>query len=115
MLRLSHIQTACTNEIKKVRAILEYFCCVIGNTAEAWSCCSSRSDRDMLRVWFSCTLFVPIEHGVKVTAPTDVCTKDMQHVTARFLVSEGIKGAEINRKLATKYATMTCVRVDRNV
>jgi hypothetical protein len=33
---------------KKVRAVLEYFCCVIGDTSEAWPCCSSKSDGDML-------------------------------------------------------------------
>jgi hypothetical protein len=28
------------------------------NTAEAWSCCDSRTYCDMLRVWFSCSPFV---------------------------------------------------------
>jgi hypothetical protein len=64
-----------TRRIKKVRTILEYFCCMIGSTAEAWSCCSSRSDGDMLRVWFSCP-FVPNECGVKMVATLEVCTKD---------------------------------------
>jgi hypothetical protein len=59
-------------EIKKVKAILEYFHCMIGNTTEAWSCCSLRSDGDMLGVWFSCILFVLREHGVKVVAPLEV-------------------------------------------
>jgi hypothetical protein len=53
--------------IKKVRAISEYFHCVTGNTAEAWLCCSSRSDSDMLWVWFSCP-FVPSECCVKMVA-----------------------------------------------
>jgi hypothetical protein len=37
----------------------------------------------MLRVWFSCP-FVPSEHGVKMFAPLEVCTKDKQHETERF-------------------------------
>jgi hypothetical protein len=36
-----------------------------GNTADAWSYCSSRSDSDMLRVWFSRSPFVPSDCGVK--------------------------------------------------
>jgi hypothetical protein len=46
--------------------MLEYFCCMIGNTAEAWSYCSSRSDNDMLQVWFSCSPFVPSNCGIKM-------------------------------------------------
>jgi hypothetical protein len=42
---------------------------MIGNTAEARLCCSSRSDGGMLRVWFSYSPFVPSEHGVKMAAP----------------------------------------------
>jgi hypothetical protein len=56
--------------------ILAYFRCKIGNTAEAWSYCSSRSDSDILRVWFSCSLFMPSERDVKMTAPLEVCTRD---------------------------------------
>jgi hypothetical protein len=59
-----------------VRAIFECSRCVIGNTTEAWSYCRSRSDGDMLRVWFNCSQFVPREHGVKMTDPLEVCTKD---------------------------------------
>jgi hypothetical protein len=55
-----------------------------GDVSEAWSCCSSGSDSDMLRVWFSCNLFVPSEHGVKMTATLEVCTKDKQHAVVRF-------------------------------
>jgi hypothetical protein len=58
---------------------LEYFCFMIGSTAEAWSYWSPRSDNDMLRVWFSCSLFVPSECGVKMVATLEVCTKDEQH------------------------------------
>jgi hypothetical protein len=90
-------------EIKKVRSIPKYFCYVIGNTAEALSCCNSRSDGNMLRVWFSCSSFVPNEHGVKMTAPLEVCTKDEQRAIVRFLVSRGMKGAEVHRQLAAKY------------
>jgi hypothetical protein len=49
----------------KVRAILEYFCCMIRNTAKAWSYHRSRSHSDMLRVWFSCDPFEPNECGAK--------------------------------------------------
>jgi hypothetical protein len=76
---------------------------MIGNTAEAWSCCSSRSDGEMLRVWFSSSLLVSSEHGVKMTAALEVCTKDKQHPTVRLLASEGTKGAEIHRELAADY------------
>jgi hypothetical protein len=69
----------CTRGIQKVREILEYFRCMIGNTAEVWSYFSSRSDNDMLRVWFSCSPFVPSECGVKMVATLEVCTKDEQH------------------------------------
>jgi hypothetical protein len=58
--------------IKKVSNVFEYFLCMIGNTAEAWSCCSSRSDSDMLRVWFSCTFFMG-ECGVKMAATLEIC------------------------------------------
>jgi hypothetical protein len=40
-----------TMGIQKERAILEYFRCMIGNIAEAWSYCSSRSDSDMLQCY----------------------------------------------------------------
>jgi hypothetical protein len=80
-----------TKEIKKVRAILEYFRRMIGNTAEAWSCCSLRSDGDMLRVWFSCSSYVPCEHGVKMAAPIEFCTKDKQHPTSNSAFSWCLK------------------------
>jgi hypothetical protein len=51
-----------TKDIQRVKAILEYFCCMTGNTGEAWSCCSKRSDGGMLWVWLSCSTFVPNEH-----------------------------------------------------
>jgi hypothetical protein len=35
--------------------------------------------------------------------PLEVCTKDKQHAVVSFLVSEGMKGAEIHRKFAAKY------------
>jgi hypothetical protein len=84
-------------KIQEVRTILEYFRCMIGDTAEAWSCCSSKSDGYMLWVWFSCP-FVPSKHVVKMTAPLEVCTEDKQHAIMRFfLVSEEIKWAETRR------------------
>jgi hypothetical protein len=49
----------------------------------------------MLRVWFSCSPFMPSEHGVKMTAPPEVCTKD-KHAIVHFLVSEGMEGADIH-------------------
>jgi hypothetical protein len=63
-------------EIQNVRNISEYFRSVNGSIADAWPCRSSRSDGDMLRVWFSCGRFVPSEHDVKATGPTELCTKD---------------------------------------
>jgi hypothetical protein len=65
--------------IPNVGAVFEYFRCMIGNAAEARSYCSSRSDSDMLRVWLSCSPFVPSECGVKMVATLEVCTKDEQH------------------------------------
>jgi hypothetical protein len=53
--------------VKKVRAILESFCSVIGYTPKAWSHCRCRSDSGMLQVCFICGSFVPSEHGVKIT------------------------------------------------
>jgi hypothetical protein len=52
-----------------VRAILEYFGCMIGSIAEARSRRSARSGSGKLRVWFSCSQFVLSECGTKVTAP----------------------------------------------
>jgi hypothetical protein len=83
--------------------MLGYFSCAIGNIAETRSSCSSRSDGNTLRVWFSCSPFVPSEHGVKMTAPQEVYTKDTQHAIVRFLVPKGMKGAEIHRQLSAKY------------
>jgi hypothetical protein len=82
---------------------LEYFRCMIGSTAEAWSCSSSRSDGDMLRVWFSCIWFVSSEHHVKMTASREVCTKDKRHAIVRVLVHEGMIGAEIHQQLAANH------------
>jgi hypothetical protein len=105
--------------IQKVTAMLEYFRFVIGNTAEACSWCSSRSNGDILRVWFNFSPFVRSEHGVKMTAPLEVCTKDKQHAIVRLLDSEGMKGAAIHwlgyQVWTELFATMKCVRVDRNV
>jgi hypothetical protein len=41
---------------------------MVGYTAEAWPLCSSRSDSEMLRVWFSCIPFAPTERSVDTTA-----------------------------------------------
>jgi hypothetical protein len=38
-----------------------------------------------------------------MTAPLDVFTKDKQHAVVQFLVSEGMKEAEIHQQLAAKY------------
>jgi hypothetical protein len=62
---------------------------MIGNTAETWSCCSSRSDSDMQHTWFSCNSFLLSEHGVNITAALEVCTMDKQHTVMHLLVSEG--------------------------
>jgi hypothetical protein len=53
-------------------------------------------------VWFSCP-FVPSEHGAKVIAVLEVCTATSNMQLCVFFVSEGMKGAEIHRKLAEKY------------
>lgn len=42
-----------------------------GNTADVWPCYSSRSDGDILRVWFSSCRSVPSEHSAKMTAPLE--------------------------------------------
>jgi hypothetical protein len=47
--------------------------------------------------------FLPSEHGVKMTAPLYICTRDKQHAVVLFLASEGMKGAEIHQQLALKY------------
>jgi hypothetical protein len=93
----------CTKKIQKVRAILEYFRCMIGNTAEAWPCCSSRSDGDMLRVWFSCSPFVPSEHGVNDDCSTRGLHQGQANAVLRILMYEGIKRTEIHPQLAAKY------------
>lgn len=64
---------------------------MMGNTAEAWSYCTSRSDSDMLQVRFSCP-FVTSEYSVKMAATIEVCTKDRQHSIVRFLLSQRMKG-----------------------
>jgi hypothetical protein len=54
--------------IQKVRSILGCFLCATGNTAEARSYCSSRSDNDMLRVSFNCNPLMPSECDVNMVA-----------------------------------------------
>jgi hypothetical protein len=81
-------------ETQKVRAVVEYFLCMIGSTAEAWSYCSSVSDRDLLRVWFSCSPSVLSEHGVKMSAALEVCARDKKHAAVCILVSEGTRGVK---------------------
>lgn len=56
----------------------EIFSCTVGNTAEAWSHCSSKSNSDKLRVWFSCTPSVLIK-CVRDVAKLDVCTENEQN------------------------------------
>jgi hypothetical protein len=58
-----------TNHRENLKHYLGYFRCVIGNTAEAWSFCGSRSDCDMLRARFSCNLPVQSARCAKMTAP----------------------------------------------
>jgi hypothetical protein len=67
-----------TRRIQNVRAILKYFCYVIGSTAEAWSHCNSRSYSDMLRVWFSCSPSASSECRVQMVLQLKVYTKDEQ-------------------------------------
>lgn len=40
---------------------------MIGSTPEAWLCHRSRSDGDVLQVWFSCSLVLS-EHVVNMTS-----------------------------------------------
>jgi hypothetical protein len=68
---------------------------VIGNTVGAWLYCTSGRDGDLLRVWFSCSPFVPSECGVKVTAALKTAT------WAVLVVRRGA-GAEIHRQLAAR-------------
>jgi hypothetical protein len=79
---------------------MECFLCMLDNIAKDWSCCSLRLDRDMLRVWFSCSSFVPSEHGAKLTASPGLCTKDKQDDGKYFFVTGGLKGTEMHRQLA---------------
>jgi hypothetical protein len=46
----------------------------------------------MLQVWFSYSPFVQSEHGIKMTAPLQVCTKDEQHAIVHFLCLKELKG-----------------------
>jgi hypothetical protein len=69
---------------------------MIGNTAESSLWCSSRSESDMLQKWISCEPFMLSRHGVNLTAPLKVCTKDKEHALVCFLVSERMKGAEFH-------------------
>jgi hypothetical protein len=62
---------------------LEYFLCMTGNTAGTWSYCSSRSDSDMLRVWFSCSPFVPGKCGVK----DGCCTRGLHQGRTKLMPS----------------------------
>jgi hypothetical protein len=77
---------------------------MVGNNTEAWSCFRSRSDGDLLRVWFSYSPFVPSGYGVKVTAPLEVFNMEKQHAVVLFLVSEGMEMAEAGQ-LAAKIQT----------
>jgi hypothetical protein len=79
------------------------FFCMTGNSAETSSYSSPRSDGDMLRVWFSCSPFVPSKRDVKMAAPLEVCNKDEQRAVVRILSSEGVKVSETDRRLASQY------------
>lgn len=91
-----------TKEIQEVRAMLECFNCMIGTTAGAWSYCISRSDGDMLLVWFRYP-FMHSEHDIKIIAVLGISTKDKQHAILCFLVSQVMKSLEIFWQLAVKY------------
>jgi hypothetical protein len=51
---------------------------------------------------------VASEHGVKTVVPLEVCTKDKQHAVERFLVSKGMKGAEMHRQLLPSTDRTVC-------
>jgi hypothetical protein len=76
---LGHALPVNCDGTKKVKAILEYFRSVIGDTAKAWPYCSSRSHNDMLREWFSSSQFVPSKLGVKTVATLQGFKMDEQH------------------------------------
>jgi hypothetical protein len=69
-----------SNDDSKSKGNIGIFCYIFGNIAEAWSCYSSRSDGDMLRVWFSCP-FVTSECGVKTVATLNHISRDFNCVT----------------------------------
>lgn len=52
----------------------------------------------MMQVWFSCSLSVPSEHGVKITA----LKEQARTCNSALLMSEGMKEADIYRKLSVK-------------
>jgi hypothetical protein len=43
------------------------------------------SGGNVLRVWFSCSLFMSGEHGVKITAPLQAYTRQMAQCVLWFL------------------------------
>lgn len=66
-------------------------------------------------MWFNYSQFEPSEHGIKVTAPVVVFTKDKQHAISTVLISDEMKLAEIHQQLVATYrqncfATMKCVQ-----
>lgn len=106
----SELSIYCAWGTFKKSAILKYFHCVTGNTTEAWSFCTSRSD---MWAWFRCSPFVPSERGVKMVAPLRVCTKDKQLATLHFGVWRNERGGdplEIGCQIWTElFDTMICL------
>jgi hypothetical protein len=71
-----------------VSTTLEHFRCMIGNTTEARSHSSSRSDSWKLRALLRTGPYVWRECGVKKVLTLRICTKDKQrscHVLQQFL------------------------------
>jgi hypothetical protein len=53
-------------------------------------------------------LSVQSDHGIKMTASLEVCTKDKQHAVVQFLVSVGMNGAEIHRQWLPSMDSTVC-------
>jgi hypothetical protein len=100
-------------EIKKVRAILEYFQCMIGNIKRPAHFVAQGQTMTSCECGSFVVPFVSSEHGVKMTAPLKVCTKSKQHATVFFGVSRNEWGRDpstIGCHMWTElFATVKCV------
>jgi hypothetical protein len=72
---------------------------MIGSIAEAWSYCISRSDGDLLRVWFGCGLFMPSDCDVKMVDTLKAGKNSFENI-AKF------------RYLGTDLTIQNCITVE---